>query len=97
MSTKSNGTVLPEPSVQDSPVPDPSAQDVSFNPRTPSFILVITSVYFAFFLIALDRMIIATAVPAITNSFDSISDIGWYVSQSLALHTFNSSIYTLRT
>lgn len=56
------------------------APDVDFNPLTPSFILVITSVYLAFFLIALDRMIIATAVPAITNSFDSISDIGWYGS-----------------
>jgi len=51
-----------------------------FEPLTPSFILVILSVYCAFFLIALDRMIIATAVPAITNTFDSISDIGWYGS-----------------
>ncbi|KAF2826712.1 MFS general substrate transporter [Ophiobolus disseminans] len=54
--------------------------EVPYKPFTLSFILVITSVYLAFFLIALDRMIIATAVPAITNSFDSISDIGWYGS-----------------
>ncbi|KAH7071189.1 putative aflatoxin efflux pump [Paraphoma chrysanthemicola] len=52
----------------------------AYNLRSPSFWLVIISVYFAFFLIALDRMIIATAVPAITNTFNSISDIGWYGS-----------------
>lgn len=34
----------------------------------------------AFFLIALDRLIIATAIPAITNTFSSIEDIGWYGS-----------------
>lgn len=51
-----------------------------YNIKSPSFWLVIISVYLAFFLIALDRMIIATAVPAITNTFDSISDIGWYGS-----------------
>ncbi|KAH8732090.1 major facilitator superfamily domain-containing protein [Phaeosphaeriaceae sp. PMI808] len=47
---------------------------------SPSFWLVIVSVYLAFFLVALDRMIIATAVPAITNDFNSINDIGWYGS-----------------
>jgi MFS family permease len=52
----------------------------AFNVRSPAFWLVIVSVYLAFFLIALDRMIIATAVPAITNTFNSISDIGWYGS-----------------
>jgi MFS family permease len=56
------------------------SQTEPFNPRAPSFILVIIAVYCAFFLIALDRMIIATAIPAITNTFDSISDIGWYGS-----------------
>jgi MFS family permease len=57
---------------------DPALE--AYDLRSPSFWLVIISVYFAFFLIALDRMIIATAVPAITNTFDSISDIGWYGS-----------------
>jgi MFS family permease len=44
------------------------------------FWLIIISVYLSFFLVAVDRMIIATAIPAITNSFDSITDIGWYGS-----------------
>jgi MFS family permease len=53
---------------------------VAFNIKSPAFWLVLISVYLAFFLIALDRMIIATAIPSITNTFDSISDIGWYAS-----------------
>jgi MFS family permease len=59
-------------------IPDPALE--AYNPSSPSFWVVIVSVYLAFFLIALDRMIIATAIPAITNSFGSISDIGWYGS-----------------
>lgn len=54
--------------------------EITYNPRSPAFWLVVLAVYLAFFLIALDRMIIATAIPNITNTFDSISDIGWYGS-----------------
>ncbi|KAF2125340.1 MFS general substrate transporter [Dothidotthia symphoricarpi CBS 119687] len=36
--------------------------------------------YMSFFLVALDRLIIATAIPTITAEFDSIQDIGWYGS-----------------
>jgi MFS family permease len=64
--------------VKTASTPDPALE--AFNSRSPAFWLVIVSVYLAFFLIALDRMIIATAVPAITNTFGSISDIGWYGS-----------------
>lgn len=32
------------------------------------------------FLVALDRTIIGTAIPAITNEFHSVGDIGWYGS-----------------
>jgi predicted MFS family arabinose efflux permease len=60
------------------PTPDPTL--AAYDTRSPAFWVVIVSVYLAFFLIALDRMIIATAIPAITNSFGSISDIGWYGS-----------------
>lgn len=51
-----------------------------YKPRSLKFWLVILNVYLSFFLIALDRMIIATAIPAITNTFNSIDDIGWYGS-----------------
>jgi MFS family permease len=61
-----------------SPSTDPALS--AYNIRSPAFWIVIISVYLAFFLIALDRMIIATAIPTITNDFNSISDIGWYGS-----------------
>lgn len=34
--------------------------------------------YLSIFLVALDRTIIATAIPRITDEFDSLRDIGWY-------------------
>jgi hypothetical protein len=57
---------------------DPALE--AYNIRSPAFWIVIVSVYLAFFLIALDRLIIATAIPTITNEFNSINDIGWYGS-----------------
>lgn len=37
----------------------------------------------AAFLVALDRTIIATAIPKITDDFHSLGDIGWYASAYL--------------
>jgi MFS family permease len=36
--------------------------------------------YLSIFIVALDRTIIATAIPKITDEFNSIEDIGWYGS-----------------
>ncbi|ERT00813.1 hypothetical protein HMPREF1624_02046 [Sporothrix schenckii ATCC 58251] len=38
------------------------------------------ALYLAMFLVSLDRIIIATAIPRITDEFHSINDIGWYGS-----------------
>lgn len=54
--------------------------EAQYNPRSPAFWLIMASAYISFFLIALDRTIIATAIPSITNTFNSIEDIGWYGS-----------------
>lgn len=35
------------------------------------------------FLVALDRLIIATAIPRITDDFRSAADVGWYASSFL--------------
>ncbi|KAF1847688.1 MFS general substrate transporter, partial [Cucurbitaria berberidis CBS 394.84] len=59
---------------------DPDPAEAQYNPGSPAFWLVIASAYLSFFLVALDRSIIATAIPAITNTFNSIEDIGWYGS-----------------
>ncbi|RMY87985.1 hypothetical protein D0861_05081 [Hortaea werneckii] len=42
--------------------------------------MVMIAILLALFLNALDRTIVATAIPAITNEFDSLQDIGWYGS-----------------
>ncbi|CAI7642122.1 unnamed protein product [Penicillium manginii] len=45
--------------------------------------LIIVALMSAMFLVALDRTIIATAVPAISDKFHAIGDIGWYASAYL--------------
>lgn len=41
------------------------------------------SVFVTMFLVALDRLIISTAIPQITDDFHSVTDIGWYGSAYL--------------
>ena len=45
--------------------------------------LLLASVFISMFLVALDRLIIATAIPQITDDFHSVEDIGWYGSSYL--------------
>ena len=52
----------------------------NFKPKSPKFWMIIIGMYVSIFLVALDRMIIATAIPSITDEFHSIEDIGWYGS-----------------
>ncbi|PWY82108.1 MFS general substrate transporter [Aspergillus heteromorphus CBS 117.55] len=40
--------------------------------------LLIFSIFVGMFLVSLDRLIISTAIPEITDEFDSAGDIGWY-------------------
>ncbi|KAI1415808.1 MFS general substrate transporter [Hypoxylon sp. FL1857] len=52
----------------------------NFQPKTFKFWSVMLSIYLALFLVALDRTIIGTAIPQITQDFHSLGDIGWYGS-----------------
>ncbi|KAF6802503.1 MFS aflatoxin efflux [Colletotrichum sojae] len=63
----------------DLPVEVDEAED-NFKPKTLKFWLVILSNFVSLFLVALDRTIIATAIPRITDEFGSLGDIGWYGS-----------------
>lgn len=52
-------------------------------PNYPPFakvLIVVISLMMAIFLAALDRTVIATAIPSITNEFNSLDDVGWYGS-----------------
>jgi hypothetical protein len=67
-------------------------------------ILVMIAILLAVFLIALDRTIIATAIPKMTDEFHSLDDIGWYGSAFMLtsscfqlligrIYTFHSAKY----
>lgn len=65
---------------------DGGAQDNSDSPPAPakavklssiSFILTLVSLTLSVFCVALDNVIIVTAIPRITDSFHSVKDIGW--------------------
>ncbi|KAF3309017.1 hypothetical protein TWF173_011527 [Orbilia oligospora] len=62
-------------------------------------ILVFISVFLSMFLVALDRTIISTAIPQITDEFNSITDVGWYGSAYLltccAFQLLLGKVYTL--
>jgi MFS family permease len=51
-----------------------------YQPKTIKFWSILACNFLALFLVALDRTIIATAVPKITDEFQSLGDIGWYAS-----------------
>lgn len=43
-------------------------------------VLVLVPVILVYFLLMLDMSVISTAVPSITSEFNSLLDIGWYVT-----------------
>ena len=51
-----------------------------YRPKTFGFWLIMFCNFLSLFLVALDRTIIATAIPRITDEFNSLGDIGWYGS-----------------
>lgn len=55
-------------------------QGAQYAPKTFRFWLIICCNLLALFLVALDRTIISTAIPRITDEFKSLGDIGWYSS-----------------
>ncbi|KAI1110814.1 MFS general substrate transporter [Nemania sp. NC0429] len=75
--------VAPAPAQQPSrplrPLDDSDAER-RFQPRSVKFWSVMVSIFLALFLVALDRTIIGTATPQITQDFHSLGDIGWYGS-----------------
>ncbi|KIV76910.1 hypothetical protein PV11_08760 [Exophiala sideris] len=52
-------------------------------PPLPKVLLIMSSLYLANFLVALDLTIIGTATPQISDDFHALGDIGWYGSAYL--------------
>ena len=74
-------TISQGPPVPENPVgpgaPDPNTL---YKPKTFRFWLTLLANFLAVFLVALDRTIVATAIPQITDEYHSLGDIGWYGS-----------------
>ncbi|KLJ12377.1 hypothetical protein EMPG_09542 [Blastomyces silverae] len=49
-------------------------------PSTKTLLVIMGAVYLVFFIVALNRTIIATAIPRISDDFKALDDIGWYGS-----------------
>jgi MFS family permease len=77
----------------EAPGNDYADAEKNFKPRTLKFWTILMCIYASLFLVALDRIIISTAIPAITNEFHSISDIGWYGSAYMLTCAITNPIY----
>ncbi|KAL6898261.1 major facilitator superfamily domain-containing protein [Trichoderma evansii] len=60
--------------------PAPDSPEANYKPKSLKFWLILLSAFVSMFLVALDRTIISTAIPTITDDFKSLGDIGWYGS-----------------
>ncbi|KAI1214518.1 putative MFS aflatoxin efflux pump [Annulohypoxylon truncatum] len=75
---------IEEPQENTNPVNgNPSDEEEIDYPTGVRLALVLISVFVSMFLVALDRLIISTAIPAITDEFHSLPDVGWYGSAYL--------------
>ncbi|CEO58354.1 hypothetical protein PMG11_03084 [Penicillium brasilianum] len=70
-------------SLDTSEKPTEVQEDDSQFPTGAKLVVIVISILFAMFLVALDRTIIATAVPRIANQFNALEDISWYASAYL--------------
>ncbi|TVY33835.1 Efflux pump, partial [Lachnellula subtilissima] len=52
-------------------------------PSGLKLVLLMISIFVGMFLVSLDKLIISTAIPQITNEFHAANDIGWYGSAYL--------------
>lgn len=82
--TEAPASTNPDPSHKTPPPGPPGMEEDeaerNFRPKTLKFWAIMISVFMAMFLVALDRTIIGTAIPKITDEFRSVGDIGWYGS-----------------
>lgn len=61
---------------------DSANEDDIVYPKGLKLVAIIVALCLAVLLVALDQTIIATAIPRITDRFNSVQDIGWYGSVS---------------
>jgi len=65
--------------------PRPTREDGAEYPTGAKLALITLALCLSVFLMALDNSIIATAIPKITDQFNSLGDVGWYGSGTYIL------------
>ncbi|KAL8768108.1 MAG: hypothetical protein Q9209_005571 [Squamulea sp. 1 TL-2023] len=100
--TANNERDQPEKVIETNPVEEAKAlekvSDESEYPSGAKLAIITTSLCLSVLLMALDNTIIATAIPKITDHFNSLDDVGWYGSSYLlttcAFQLFFGKLYT---
>jgi hypothetical protein len=96
-SAASDGDVETEKLHEDQPNTSPQ-EDEAVYPSGTKLAAIVLALCLSVFLVALDNTIIATAIPKITDHFNSLGDVGWYGSSylltSCALQLFFGKLYT---
>lgn len=62
------------------PGPPGGPSESQYAPKTLKFWVIMACNFLSLFIVALDRTIVTTAIPRITDEFNSLGDIGWYGS-----------------
>ncbi|KAB8300472.1 hypothetical protein EYC80_000642 [Monilinia laxa] len=84
--TSSFGAPLSTSSNRDGRITRWDTRDNGVEGRYPSWkklSVVMLSLYLCILIVSLDRTILGTAIPTITNEFHSLEDVGWYASAYL--------------
>ncbi|KID65307.1 efflux pump, partial [Metarhizium hybridum] len=91
-------TPMQGPDEKDAPMADSKPQSGVGYVTGLKLALIVGSVALACFLMLLDTMIISTAIPRITDTFNSLPDVGWYASAyqfgSAAPQPLTGKVYT---
>lgn len=67
-------------SIHDASGNEEDGEDEDYILTGPKLYTILFSLSLAVFLMALDMSILTTAIPLITEKFQSTTDIGWYIS-----------------
>ncbi|CAK7214369.1 hypothetical protein SBRCBS47491_002119 [Sporothrix bragantina] len=80
-----DGNAAPPPATDPESTPVQRVPTATADSRPTGFKLfsIMAALFLAIFCVSLDRTVIATAIPKITNEFNSLKDIGWYGSAYL--------------
>lgn len=86
ITSKTSRLTTPESNINGAPLASRTTlllDDEVIYPSKKRTAMILACLYTSMFLVALDRTILATAIPRITDDFQSIDDIGWYISAYL--------------